>query len=220
MSPVSAAVHAAAAASVHVTASIHWAASVHGSSSGSHVAPHVPAPGGSAQAGDVAATPVEVPAVGEASSEGRGRQEAARWTIEAAAGAGSYEHIRLRRMSFEPADIMVHNISRVAQNNPTSSETASVLETSAAAASLSRAATAKLVLAAPATTAQAATSFWCCASLVGFLFSGQGGLALLFVLLQQLAGLLLLQLTVDDLTEALSLLRQRVEAWNKREHRK
>lgn len=69
--------------------------------------------------------------------------------------------------------------------NPTSSEVASVLEASAATASLPRStAAAELVLASPATTTQATASFWCCASLVGFLLSWQSGLAFLFVLFQ------------------------------------
>lgn len=105
--------------------------------------------------------------------------------------------------------------------NHTSSEVASVLEASAAATSLSwSATTAKLILASPAASTQATASFWSRASLVGFLLSRQRGLALLFVLFQQLGSLLLLHLSIDDLTEALSLLRQRVEACNGRKGKK
>lgn len=97
--------------------------------------------------------------------------------------------------------------------NTTSSEVASVLEASANAASGSGStATAKLVLAPPAAATQAAASFWRRAPLVGLLLGRQRRLALLFVLFQQLAGLLLLQLGVDDAAEALALLRQREEA--------
>ena len=88
MPPVSTTVHVAATSSVHVS-SVHRAASVHGCPSGSHVAPHRAAPGGSTQAGNGATHPVEVSTIMEASSEGWGRQEAARWTVEATARAGS-----------------------------------------------------------------------------------------------------------------------------------
>lgn len=99
----------------------------------------------------------------------------------------------------------------------TSSEVASVLEASAATASLSRSTAAnKLVLASSATTAQPAASFWGRASLVGLLLSWQGGLAFLLVLFQQLGRLLFLQLSIDDLIEALPLLRQRVESCNRK----
>lgn len=91
MSPVSTTIHVASTSSVHVP-SVHWASSVHGSPSGSHVTPHWSTPGGSAQAGN-GATPTEVSAVGE-TSEGRGRQETARWTVEAAARARSYRKVR------------------------------------------------------------------------------------------------------------------------------
>lgn len=104
--------------------------------------------------------------------------------------------------------------------NRTSSEVASVLEASTATTSLSGSSAAnKLVLASPATTTQTAASFWCCASLVGFLLSRQSSLALLLVLFQQLGSLLFLQLSIDDLTEALPLLRQGVEACNGREEK-
>jgi len=104
------------------------------------------------------------------------------------------------------------------QRISTSSEVASVLEAPAAPPSLSgstaaSAAAAELVLAAPAAAAQASASLRGGAALVGLLLRRQRRLALLLVLLQQLAGLLLLQLGVDDVAEALALLGQRVEAW-------
>lgn len=102
--------------------------------------------------------------------------------------------------------------------NPTSSEVAPVLEASTATASLSRpAATAKLILGSTAATTQATASFWCCASLVGFLFSRQCGLTFLLVLLQQFGSLLFLQLSKDDLVEALSLFGQRVETCDRKQ---
>ena len=122
-----------------------------------------------------------------------------------------------------PISLLQQNICLMTSHsvNLTSSEVASVLEASAAATSLSwSTTTAKLVLASPATTTQAAASFWRSASLVGFLLSRQCGLALLFVLFQQLGSLLLLHLSIDDLIEALSLLRQRVEACNGRKGKK
>lgn len=190
MSPVSTAAHAAAAAtsssssSAHVP-SVHWAASAHGSSSGAHVAPHRAAPGGSAQAVDGAAAPVEVSTVGESSPEGWGRQEASGWAVVATTGTRS------------------------------SSKVPSVLETSTAAASLSRSTAAtKLVFAPPAAATQTATSFGSGAALVGFLFSGQSGLAFLLVLFQQLGGLLFLHLGIDDLAEALAFFGQGVEAFH------
>lgn len=88
MSPVPAAVHVAAASSVHVP-SVDGAPSVHGASSGAHVAPHGVAPGGAAQAGDGAAATAVVASVGEAAPEGRGRQEAAGGPAEAATGQWS-----------------------------------------------------------------------------------------------------------------------------------
>lgn len=95
---------------------------------------------------------------------------------------------------------------------PTSSEVASVLEASPATASLSGSTAAnKLVLASSAAAAQPAAPFGGGASLVGFLLCWQGSLAFLLVLLQQLGRLLFLQLSIDDLIEALPLLRQRVE---------
>lgn len=100
----------------------------------------------------------------------------------------------------------------------TSSEVASVLEASTPTASLSGSTTAnKLVLASSAATAQPAASFWGGASLVGFLLGGQRSLALLLVLFQQLGRLLFLQLSIDDLIEALPLLRQGVETYTERE---
>lgn len=83
MSPVSTTTHvAASSSSVHVPP-VHWTASVHGPSSVPHVAPHWAAPGGSTQTRNGATTPVKVSAVGESSSEGRGRQKATRWAVEA-----------------------------------------------------------------------------------------------------------------------------------------
>lgn len=93
MSPVSTTAHACSTSSVHVP-SVHWATSAHGSSSGSHVTPHWSTPGGSAQAGNGAAAPTKVSTVGESSSEGWGRQEAARWTVEAATRTRSCRHIK------------------------------------------------------------------------------------------------------------------------------
>lgn len=75
----------------------------------------------------------------------------------------------------------------------------------------------KLVLASAAASALAAASLGHRASLVGLLLGGQSGLALLPVLLQQLGGLLFLQLCVDDLNEALPLLGKSIEAcWKSR----
>lgn len=93
VSPVSTTIHVASASSAHVP-SVHWATSAHGAPSGSHVTPHWSTPGGSAQAGNGAATPVEVSTVGVPSSEGWRRQEAARWTVEAATGPRSCRKIR------------------------------------------------------------------------------------------------------------------------------
>ena len=88
VSPVSTTTHVASASSVHV-ASVHRDASVHGPPSGSHVTPHWVAPGGTAEAGNVAAAPVEVSTAVEASSEGWRRQETTWWPVEAATGAWS-----------------------------------------------------------------------------------------------------------------------------------
>lgn len=75
----------------------------------------------------------------------------------------------------------------------------------------------KLVLAPAAAPALAAAPLGHGASLVGLLLGGQSGLAFLPVLLQQLGGLLLLQLCVDDLDEALPLLGKSIEAcWRSR----
>lgn len=96
MSPGSTAMHvgsASAASSAHVS-SVHWATSVHVTPSGSHVTPHWSTPGRTAQAGDGATAPVEVATVMEPSPEGWGRQEATRWTVEAATGARGCKKIR------------------------------------------------------------------------------------------------------------------------------
>lgn len=100
----------------------------------------------------------------------------------------------------------------------TSSVVASVLVAPAAPASVSRSRPpSELVLASAASSALAAASLGHRASLVGLLFSRQSGLAFLPVLLQQLGGLLFLQLCVDDLTEALPLFRKSVEpCWKSR----
>lgn len=74
----------------------------------------------------------------------------------------------------------------------------------------------KLVLAPAAASALPTASLGHGAPLVGLLLGGQGRLALLPVLLQQLGGLLLLQLCVDDLDEALPLLGKSIEACRKR----
>lgn len=214
MSPGSTTVHVSSTSSAHVP-SWHWASSAHVTPSGSHAAPHWSAPGGSAQAGNGAATPAEVSTAMEASSEGWGRQEATRWTVEAAARAGSCETDQ-RQVSMDVFQLLKYTKKK--KLLPTSSEVSSVLEASTAAPSLSRSATTvKLVLASPAATTQTAASFWCCAPLVGFLLSRQSGLAFFFVLFQQLGGLLLLQLAVDDVVEALAGLGQRVEACNGKE---
>lgn len=103
-----------------------------------------------------------------------------------------------------------------ARHQHTSSVVASVLEASSGTASVSGSSSpSKLVLASAASSTLAAASLGHRASLVGFLLSWQSGLAFLPVLLQQLGGLLLLQLCEDDLTEAVALLRKSVEPWNK-----
>lgn len=95
----------------------------------------------------------------------------------------------------------------------TSSVVASVLEASTGAASVSRSRpSAELILASAASSALPTASLGHAASLVGLLLGRQSRLALLPVLLQQLGGLLLLQLCEDDLTEAVALLRKSVEA--------
>lgn len=97
----------------------------------------------------------------------------------------------------------------------TSSVVASVLVASSGPASVSGSRpSSKLVLASAASSALAAASLGHRASLVGFLLSRQSGLALLPVLLQQLGGLVFLQLCEDHLTEAVALLRKSVEPWN------
>lgn len=103
-----------------------------------------------------------------------------------------------------------------ARREHTSSVVASVLEASPGTASVAGSrSSSKLVLASAASSALAAAPLGHRASLVGFLLSRQSGLAFLPVLLQQLGGLLLLQLCKDDLAEAVALLRKSVEAWNK-----
>lgn len=95
VTPVSTTTHASSASSAHVP-SVHWTASAHGSSSVSHVAPHGAAPGGSTQARNGAATTVKVSTIGESSSEGWGRQKAARRTVEPPARPGSCRQTRVK----------------------------------------------------------------------------------------------------------------------------
>lgn len=69
VSPVSSTTHLASTSSVHV-APMAWAASAHVAPSGSHVAPHGPAPRRATQDGHVAT--VEVSTTREASSDVQG----------------------------------------------------------------------------------------------------------------------------------------------------
>lgn len=97
--------------------------------------------------------------------------------------------------------------------NLTSSVVASVLEATAGPPSVpGPGSPSELVLSSAAPPALAAAPLGHGAALVGFLLGGQRRLALLPVLLQQLGGLLLLQLGEDDLVEALPLLGKSVEA--------
>lgn len=103
-----------------------------------------------------------------------------------------------------------------ASREHTSSVVASVLEAPAGPASVSGSRPSpKLVLASAASAALPAASLGHAAPLVGLLLSRQSRLALLPVLLQQLGGLVFLQLCEDDLAEAVALLRKSVEPWNK-----
>lgn len=140
MSSVPSTVHVGSAPSAHVP-SVHWTSSVHGSSSGSHVAPHRPPSGGSAQAGEGAA-PVEVAPLRESSSEGRRRQEATRRTVESST--------RSRSSSEVPS---------VLESSPSSSSLSRSSSTT------------KLVLPSPASSSQASSPLGRGAALVGLLLS-------------------------------------------------